>query len=340
MRVQKPIEQRYKTNDPTVEKLGELLAENPNGLSLVRDELSGHLRSLEKWGREGDREFYLEGWNGNGSFDIDRIQRGRIHVPALCVSIIGGIQPGKLKKYVAETLQGGIGDDGLLQRFQLIVYPEISKDWELVDRAPDKAASKRAEAIYRKIANLNPGELGAKSDGDVPSLRFSPGAQGVFDAFQIYLEELLRSGEINCPSVQAHLSKYRSTFPSLALVFHVVEWVDGRTREPAISSETALQVWQFMEWLEAHARKVYAGAVRPDLLAAHTLAEKISQRKVVDGQTVREIHRKRWSFLTDPEVINSGLKILEECGWLRVEEVQTKGRSSRVVRLHPDFTDI
>ena len=44
----KPVCRRYEVNDSTIPKLGELLAENPNGLLLVRDELSGLLRSLDR----------------------------------------------------------------------------------------------------------------------------------------------------------------------------------------------------------------------------------------------------------------------------------------------------
>src|SRR4051812_6512956 len=36
-----PILRRYKSNDTTVEKLGELLRENPSGLLVMRDELVG-----------------------------------------------------------------------------------------------------------------------------------------------------------------------------------------------------------------------------------------------------------------------------------------------------------
>ena len=68
-----PILRRYKTNDSTIEKLGELLRENPFGLLMLRDELVGLVASWEREGREGDRAFFLEGWNGNGSFDTDRI---------------------------------------------------------------------------------------------------------------------------------------------------------------------------------------------------------------------------------------------------------------------------
>jgi putative DNA primase/helicase len=99
-------ERRYRTNNATVEKLGELLRENTRGMLLVRDELAGWLRELDRSGHEGDREFYLEAWNGNGSYTYDRISRGTVHIPALCVSVIGDIQPGKLATYLADLTAG------------------------------------------------------------------------------------------------------------------------------------------------------------------------------------------------------------------------------------------
>jgi len=108
-----PILRRYKTNDSTIEKLGELLRENTFGL----------LVSWEREGREGERAFLLEGWNGNASFDTDRIGRGSIFVPNLCLSIFGGIQPDKLTGYL-EQAANALANDGMLQRFQLLVYPD------------------------------------------------------------------------------------------------------------------------------------------------------------------------------------------------------------------------
>jgi hypothetical protein len=94
---------RYKTEDATVEKISKILLENPRGILVHRDELSGWLRNLDKQGREGDRSFYLESWNGTGSFDVDRIGRGSLHIPALCLSILGSIQPGPLSSYVYQA---------------------------------------------------------------------------------------------------------------------------------------------------------------------------------------------------------------------------------------------
>src|SRR5215208_5152264 len=85
---EEPLLRRYKTEDATVEKISEILLENPRGILVHRDELSGWLRNLDKQGREGDRSFYLESWNGTGCFDVDRIGRGSLHIPALCLSVL------------------------------------------------------------------------------------------------------------------------------------------------------------------------------------------------------------------------------------------------------------
>ena len=65
---EEPQARRFKSNDATVEKLGDILSHNPIGLLVFRDELMGLLASWEREGREGDKAFYLEGWNGTGSF--------------------------------------------------------------------------------------------------------------------------------------------------------------------------------------------------------------------------------------------------------------------------------
>jgi hypothetical protein len=118
------VEQRYIVNDTTVEKLGELLNHHPNGLLLFRDELSGFLHTLDRAGHENDRAFYCEAWHGTDAYTYDRITRGTLHIRAACLSVLGGLQPGPLERYLREVFGGG-GDDGLIQRFQLAVWPDV-----------------------------------------------------------------------------------------------------------------------------------------------------------------------------------------------------------------------
>jgi putative DNA primase/helicase len=81
-----PVAKRYLVNDATVEKLGELLNHNPNGLLLFRDEVSGFLHTMDRRGHENDRAFYCEAWNGTGAYTYDRIGRaphsGRVRLGA------------------------------------------------------------------------------------------------------------------------------------------------------------------------------------------------------------------------------------------------------------------
>jgi len=330
-------ERRYIVNDTTTEKLGELLNENPNGLLLYRDELSGWLRSLDKVGREGDREFYLESWNGTNKYTVDRIGRGTQHIEALCLSIVGGIQPGKLETYVRESVKGGWGDDGLLQRLQLTVWP-VCPSWKKVDRWPNTAEMDRGYRVYGRLDQLLPLTLGVPQSkySSIPAVHFDPDGQELFDAWRDELETRLRGGDL-APAFESHLAKYRSLMPSLALIFHLVNLVDGSTDSLEVSLAATRQAAAWCEFLEAHATKLYAGVLHADLQSAHALAQNIEERKVTDKMSVRSIYRHQWSLLTSPEEVEMALVVLEECNWVRIERVQTDGRPSDMVRLHPSL---
>src|SRR5262249_55709553 len=98
-----PTERRYLVNDATVEKLGALLNENPNGLLVQRDEILGLIQLMDRQGHENDRAFYCEAWNGTGRYVYDRIGRGTLVIESACISLLGGIQPGPLHRYLREV---------------------------------------------------------------------------------------------------------------------------------------------------------------------------------------------------------------------------------------------
>lgn len=205
---QVPSLRRYKSNDTTVEKLGELLRENPNGLLVLRDELVGLIASWDREGREGERAFYLEAWNGNASFDTDRIGRGSIFIPNLCVSIFGGIQPDKLIGYL-EQAANALANDGMLQRFQVLVYPD-HRPWAWRDRVPDKQARDRAFAVFDALAGFDPESWGAAPADDLakfPSFRFDEAAQEVFIEWSGDLHRTKLPREEH-PIVAQHLAKF------------------------------------------------------------------------------------------------------------------------------------
>ena len=327
-----PVRRRYLVNDSTVEKLGEILNENPCGVLSFRDELVGLLKSLDREGQEGARSFYLEAWNGTGRYTYDRIGRGTIDIEAAVVSLIGSIQPGPLRAYLHGAISDGAGADGLMQRFQLAVYPDISTTWRNVDRWPDTAAKNRAYDVICALDRLEPLAVGAEVDGDeIPFLRFDSEAQDRFDEWRGELEHRLRSGEEH-PAIVAHLAKYRSLIPSLALLCHLAE---GRTGPVGIGSLARGIAWG--RYLESHARRIYAVAVTPDSVEVVALAKKIVSGELPDEFALRDIYRNGWIALGTRDAAARAVEVLCDLDWLAEVEQPTRTRSRTRYQTNPQL---
>jgi hypothetical protein len=317
-----PSEPRIVVNDATVEKLGELLNANPRGLVQFRDELAGWLANLDREGREADRAFWLECWNGTGTFTVDRIGRGTVRIEACAVSILGGMQPGKLAEYVRGAVRGGFSDDGLIQRFQLAVYPDLPANWSYSDRRPDPASEALAWATFQRLRALDPGSIGAEQpDGfDVPFLRFDDEAQTMLIEWTTDLMQRLRAGD-EPAWMESHLSKYRSLAGRLALVLHLA---DGGTGP--IVADTLAKALDWCGFLEAHARRIYAPAIDGGLSAAHAILR--HRAELGDTFTARDVQRRGWAGLSDRDTIGEALELLVEHRHLTATVEDTGGRPS------------
>jgi hypothetical protein len=65
------------------------LADNPNGTLAFRDELVSLLKTLDREEHIAAREFFLTAWNGTSGYTFDRIMRGKTHIEAACLSLLG-----------------------------------------------------------------------------------------------------------------------------------------------------------------------------------------------------------------------------------------------------------
>ncbi|NNA91281.1 YfjI family protein [Pseudomonas brenneri] len=291
--MQTPVQRRYTVNDSTVEKLGELLNENPNGLLLVRDELGGWLATIQSEEGSVARAFYLECFDGNGSFTYDRIGRGTIFIESCCLSLIGGIQPSRIASLVSAAISGEL-DDGLIQRLQLAVYPDDVRDWRLVDRWPNKAA---AECVERIIDQLDRLPVETRS-----ALRFSPDAQEIFNAWYTSHMQASRSEYLH-PALQSHYLKMPKTIAGLALLFELIE--GGRE---AVGSDSTDRAIEWANYLMSHALRLYGAVINAPLLGARMILER--QQKLSEPFTAREVRQRDWTGLGSQDAVNNALAVL------------------------------
>jgi len=321
---EKPHMRRYVVIDSTVEALQDTLIAHPWGLLVYRDELHGLLASMDKQGHEQARGFYLQGYDGNQGYTVDRIIRGKNHhVERVCLAMLGGIQPGKIQKYVRDAVVGGVGDDGLLQRFGLAVWPDMNRDWVRVDQWPNRSAKQEALTVFERFNNL---------PNEQQEWKFSPEAQDIYWEWVEPLERELRGDELH-PALTSHLAKYRKLVPALALIFAMV---DTPNSNRLIHRDELLRALAWSEYLRSHAERIYAAAIVPETTGAKLLIEKIKSGKLVDGDgvlmesfTPRMVYGNGWTGLGTSESVRNAADLLADYGYLLKEIVPSGAHGGR-----------
>lgn len=281
---EEPACPRVVVNDATVEKLGELLNENPRGLLLIRDELPGLLARLDREEYQSERAFYLEAYNGDGRFTYDRIGRGTVHIKTCTLSLVGGVQPSKIAPIIRSAITG-IGNDGLVQRLQLAVWPDNLPVWRWVDRPPHLGAREAYEGVFQTLH-----ELAWTTDNPLV-MRFSPAAQDRFRDWSEDVETEARSGKLS-GVMESHLLKMPKTVASLALLFELVS--GGRFD---VGEESIAMALRWYSYLRTHANRLYAAAATSIEEGAKLIIERRDQ--VPTEFAARDVRRKNWGGLGD-----------------------------------------
>lgn len=196
---------RYIVKGVTIEKLGELAALNPHGLTLVRDELAGLIADLNRYGNDGARTDMLQ------FFDCDYYRMERKshkdaeHIDMWGGNILGGMQPARLAELV---IKQGLTSDGLLQRFLPILMPDmVYSDGVTVNRT-------KYEAVLRRIMHGN------RMLDRVVTLK--PEAQELMNGLQRRLFDIAKASDgIVSGFFSEFVQKLRGLAGSLTLILHV-----------------------------------------------------------------------------------------------------------------------
>ena len=332
----KPVMRDYIVHDTTVEMLGVILKDNPWGVMAFRDELTGLFADMDKQGQESARAFYLQAYDGNQDYGFRRVTRDNAsYIPNVCLALFGGIQPSKLQGYIRAATYGGSGDDGLLQRFGIAVWPDANKDYTHIDQWPDTPARQVANAAFDRLANLQPAKGEGMEADEAPAVwQFDSVAQPIFNEWFIALELELRSETLH-PAMESHLSKYRKLIPAIALLLALIDAPDSNNRVGARELARAIG---WAQYLRSHAERIYSAASTPDTSAAKALLQRIQAGKVPDGCKIKDIQQKGWEWLKTTEEVKKALTMLEVYNWARLDTTRPAakgGRPSETIRLNP-----
>jgi putative DNA primase/helicase len=316
----------YFTNDTSLEALCVLMRDNERGVLFHADEIVAFLQYLDRPENSKMKDFYLKAWAGKEAHNADRIGRGFIPVKVACLSFLGTAQPGTIPEYTRRAVTGA-GDNGMIQRFGLMVWPDISPQWVDVDRASLREPV--VWEIFKRLDQATPQQLGASQDDRVPYLRFEPDARAMFAEWHAALENRLRGDGLS-PAMLTHLSKYRGLPARLALIIHLIDVGSGPVGKKAVARALA-----WAEYLEAHAWRAYGAGSEPGRAAARNILAKIRAGALKSPFAAWQIKQNDWSGLTDMTHIKLGLEVLCSHHWLAETVHETGGRPKTEYTVNP-----
>lgn len=338
-----PIERQIEVGDTTREALCDLLRENPRGLLIYRDELTGWAKSLNQYkARKGDdKQFWLSLWSGEPVF-VNRRGR-RLHVDDPFVSIVGNIPPAVL----GELSNDRSREDGWIHRI-LFAWPE-SIEVRFTKAEPDPQTIDEYEEL---LANLFALDSDRDGNGEpVPrTLRFTREGEERFADFANGLYREL-NGEGFPDELRGPWAKMEGYCARLALLIHVCRHACGEADGEDVDEASVQKAIQLIRYFQSHTRRVYpqllhdgADELRQD---AETIlgwirrnAERIrpadSEGKPAMAFTWRMVRRDlAQRFEGRDEALRQALHALEARGYVRESVRQREGERGR--KPAPDY---
>lgn len=244
-----PVLRQTFVSDTTIEALGKALQENPRGLALIADELSGFFLGIGQYKKNGgsDRKHYLSIWAGKG-LKVDRLTRGPVFVPSPFLAVTGGIQPDVLKDLDPET---GLRD-GMIHRLLLVEPTPIPATY--TEQAVSSEALAAMGQLYAELYALRPEREDFEAGIFQPVvLRMADEAKNQWrDWYSEHAAEVAASSFPNL--LKGPWAKLRGYSVSLALILALAEEPGAAVvgLRPVLGAITLIE-----EYLKPHLRRLY-----------------------------------------------------------------------------------
>lgn len=216
-----PPKCRVYASDTTREALDEILAGSPSGVCQVRDELSGWLADLDRYGKSGESQTLISYWNGYGAFIDRKGEAGTRVVGDVLYNTCGTIQPGML----SEGFKSQHIASGFIHRF-IFFWPQVIPA-KRIERNPIEPDMSQWVKLFNNLADL-------RDTNTVLSL--SEEANEVAMGFEEWLE-YAKSDSQTSDYEKGVLSKLDIIMLRLACVARMLAIADGDNSHEVTSTE-------------------------------------------------------------------------------------------------------
>ncbi len=316
---------RLITNDVTVEKLGLLMAEHNEKMSVLSAEGAGALNSMagryDKGSVDASMNLYLEAHPGD-TVTIDRMGRESIHLdePSLTIGLF--IQPETVR-----SLPASFNERGLMQRF-LYAFPESMVGYRL---STPKSIDESVRAAY--LSNMK--RLLEYQPDTALMLNLSREAVAAEIQNREEIEVMLQDdGELG--GIREWGSKLAGQIIRITGLLHFADNIQHFPNIPSeVSKETFEAAKSLRSYFIAHAKEAYGVMESTDdekeqKYIFKKLSERFKGEAVVQHQELWQLLKKKYKKVA---VMDNAISQLEGRNFIRIAY---EGRR-KVIQINPSF---
>jgi hypothetical protein len=332
-----PPRPRCVAGDITIESLAVILADNPKGVLVYRDELASWFAGLTRYSKADSTADWLHLFHAR-TLTVDRKTGDRltIAVPHAAAGLLGTIQPGVLARAFTREFRSSGGAARLL----VAMPPPRPKVWSDAD-LPDEVAAGYADVV-RRLRALAPA---AGPDGrPAPArVRFTPAAKARWGAFVTEWGRVTFDAGEQSDDLAAAFAKIEAYAARLALLHHLVGRAGpgGDHLPDAVGLDSLEAGITLAKWFAAEAERVYA-VLAEDEAAGRRRATADRVRGLGGRATARGLQRSNGRRYPTAAAAEAALDALAAAGWGRWEDASPAGGGHPVrefVLAPPDPSD-
>lgn len=323
--------------DPTLKGLLQIAEAQSEPVLIYKDELAPFLEEVYSSKNSGFRRYLIEAMDGKNSYTNVTALKSIQTVKPPIISLLGTTQPSVILKLVGKVAAEKIVDDGYIDRFQLLAFPnssyvmEHSLNIEYVDEQSLVSLTTLVKLLYKKQKSAFMVTLNSQ-------------AKKQFDDFKATLSKYQKSGDVP-PLVKNKLSKYPDMMLSIALVIAVLRSFE---KDPSsiftlktLKSNDIEMAIKWTKYYFGHLKKLWGSKSSKKENALKVL---VNIKSLLDSDkcfTTRDITQRNWAGINkDTDKAKSALKLLVNEGVIKSVNTEKKtGRPSEKWQLIVNIVD-
>ena len=236
--IEQPVYGQIVLSDITVEGFLKQHLNTPRGLAIYADELMGFVKSFSRYRSGNDEEVWTQLFTGVPII-VNRLHSDSFSVSSPFVGIIGGVQPGMLRKFA-----DGKTESGFIYRW-LFAYPDKRTFSRFQDDEIDDEILSRWNIIIDTIRKI-------RYNGRTTVIRLSPEAYDLYKQWYNTGRETMEHASTSYIGITTKMERYCARF---ALILEVLRYTCGQSDLTSISAQSMKDAFKLTYYFIAGAQK-------------------------------------------------------------------------------------